>query len=136
MTAYTHDVLIVAPATLQAEANELALAVGESPSDRETFGSITGTNASGDPVLIANAAFTLNLLVKVNPASGPITFPSYVPAEGEEGAGNPALAEAARSVLRIYNEADPRPHQTGELLAIIHTGDVAAAMALAGVARD
>ena len=76
MTQYTHSVTIAVPAPLISDANQLALCLGESASDDQTFTAANWQDADGNLYAVCS---TVAKPVFVELASQPLQAPEHVP---------------------------------------------------------
>ena len=123
MTAYTARVTIICPEAMMADANALALVLGESAGDDRTFRAAGYEDAGGNLYAVASS------LVKpafFTAAGSPLTAPDHAPG------ANLSAASRAQSAVVIYDPADPVQAAPDRLLAI-EGEDAAAALSLAGV---
>lgn len=75
-TEYQHRVTIAVPASLTADANQLALCLGESASDDQTFTATNWQDADGNLYAVCS---TVAKPVFVELASQPLQAPAHVP---------------------------------------------------------
>ena len=76
MTQYTHSVTIAVPAPLISDANQLALCLGESASDDQTFTAANWQDAGGNLYAVCS---TVAKPVFVELASQPLQAPEHAP---------------------------------------------------------
>lgn len=98
MTQYTLRATIAAPAAMLEDANALALCLGESPSDINTFARATHTDADGNEYAVAS---TVAKPVFIEMAAIPLVAPPYYQGVDLDAAGR------AQAVLAIGEQASP-----------------------------
>lgn len=130
MTEYTARVTIIVPAAHIPAANALALVLGESASDDQTFREASWQDATENLYSVASAVVTNNF---INRAGNDLEAPAYAPD------ADLTLAGQAQAILEIWppaDEEDPAPPvpSPDTITAIIHS-DASAALAMAGLSR-
>jgi len=98
MTQYTLRVTIAAPVSMLSDANALALCLGESASDDQTFTAATHTDTSGNEYAVAS---TVAKPVFEDMAAEPMVAPSYAPD------ADVVAATRAQATLNIGDLATP-----------------------------
>ena len=123
MSEYVMRVTIFVPETMIADANQLALCLGQSAADVHTFGAATWQDAGGNLYAVAS---TLATGTFVTSATSQIAAPDFAPDADLTAAGR------AQAALVIYDQQAPVQADPSHILAIIHD-DAQAAISLAGV---
>jgi len=126
MTDYTRRVTIVCPEALIPDANQLALVIGESAADDQTFGTPRYEDASGN-------LYAVSSTVATGAFEGKATTTLEAPAHSPEA--DLTAAERAQAALYIYGVHGTEGAAPGRLWALVEPapGDAKAAIALAGV---
>jgi hypothetical protein len=126
MTDYTRRVTIVCPEAMTADANQLALVLGESPADDQTFGTPRYEDASGNLYAVSSARVKEDF---ENDAATTLLAPAHSPE------ADLTAAERAQAVLYIYGQHGTEGAAPGRLWALVEPvpGDAKAALELAGV---
>ena len=104
MTDYTYRVTIVVPETHMADANQLALVVGESVNDDRTFLSADWRDASDNAYALTSTVATPNLLAKMGTT---LEAPPHAAEADLEAAGR------ARALLHIVTTSEAISAATG-----------------------
>ncbi|GAA6201050.1 hypothetical protein [Aquicoccus sp. SU-CL01552] len=123
MSDYTSRVTIICPEAMVADANQLALVLGESAGDDRTFRAAGYEDAGGNRYAVASS---LVKPVFFTAAGSPLTAPDHAPE------ADLAAASRAQSAVAILDPAAPVQAAPGRVLAI-PGDDAAAALSLAGV---
>ena len=97
-TEYTHRVTIAAPAAHMADANQLALCLGESPADNKTFFAENYEDGAGNLYAVCS---TVAKPIFVERSAEPLSAPDYAPDADLEAASR------AQSILAIGEPAAP-----------------------------
>lgn len=126
MTDYVMRVTIFVPAAMIADANQLALCLGQSAADDQTFGAATWEDAEGN---LYSVASTVARGTFPTAAASSLSAPSFAPDADLTAAGR------AQATLVIYDPEAPVQAGPSRILAIINN-DAAAALALAGVSNS
>lgn len=116
-------VTICVPAAMIADANQLALCLGQSAADDQTFGAATWEDAAGNLYAVAS---TLARGTFATAAASPLSAPAFAPSVDLDAAGR------AQAALVIYDPAAPVQAAPSRILAVIRD-NAAEALALAGV---
>lgn len=123
MTEYVMRVTIFVPEAMIADANQLALCLGQSAADVDTFGAAAWQDARGNRYAVsstvAKAAFPAA-------AAFPLTAPEFAPGADLTAAGR------AQAALVIHDPQSPLQADPSRVLAVIND-DAQAAVAIAGV---
>ena len=123
MSEYVLRVTIFVPEAMIADANQLALCLGQSAADVNTFGSTWYRDAGGNRYAVAS---TLAKAGFPDAAASPLSAPDFAPDADLSAAGR------AQAALVIYSPQSPIQADPSHILAIIHD-DAQAAISLAGV---
>ena len=125
MSDYVMRVTIFAPQAMIADANQLALCLGQSAADDQTFGAATWEDGDGNfyaaTSTMARAAFAAD-------AASPLTAPDFAPDADLVAAGR------AQAALVIYDPDSPVQAGPGRVLAVINDS-AHEAIFIAGVSR-
>lgn len=89
VTVYTSRTTIACPQSMLADANALALALGESAADDQTFRALTLQDASGNLYAVASTVATDTFATR---ASSPLTAPAHAPDADLAAAGRAQAA--------------------------------------------
>jgi len=125
-TSYTHRVTIVCPADLIPDANQLALVLGESPSDDHTFGAPHYEDAGGNLYAVSSTVATGNFQTK---AGSPLQAPGHAPD------ADLVAAARAQAAIYIHGQHGPDGAAPGRLWVSLEPapGNARAALDVAGV---
>jgi len=125
-TDYTRRVTIVCPEAMMADANQLALFLGETCRDDRTFTGASFEDAAGHRYAVSSTVATPNFESK---AALPLVAPSHAPHADLTAAGR---AQAALYIYGVHGNEGAAP---GRLWALVEPapGDAKAALELAGV---
>ena len=116
-------VTIFVPAAMVVDANQLALCLGQSAADAETFGGTDWQDAGGNLYAVAS---TMAKATFPAAAASPLAAPDFAPDVDLVAAGR------AQAALVIYDPQAPVQAGPSHILAIIHD-DAQAAISLAGI---
>ncbi|WP_138423729.1 hypothetical protein [Maritimibacter alexandrii] len=125
MTEYVMRATFVCPEALMADANQLALVVGESPADVHTFAQARFEDAGGNRYAVASSLVKAGFL---QAASSALEAPAHSPGVDLEAAGR------AQAAVTIFDPNAPLAADPARLLTIV-SDDPKGALALAGVTR-
>jgi len=128
MTDYTRRVTIVCPEAMTADANQLALVLGESPADEQTFGAPRYEDALGN-------LYAVSSTVATDAFESKATTTLEAPAHSPEA--DLTAAERAQANLYIYGVNGTEGAAPGRLWALVEPapGNAKAALVEAGVSR-
>ena len=128
MTAYTRRVTIVCSEALIPDANQLALVIGESAADDQTFGPAKWQDASGNLYAVSSTVATGSFESK---ATTTLEAPDHAPDADLTAAGR------AQAAMYIYGAHGTDGAATGRLWALVEPapGDPKQALEWAGVSR-
>ena len=110
MTDYTRRVTIICPEAMTADANQLALVLGESPADDQTFGAPRYEDAPGNLYAVSSTVATGAL-------EGKATTTLEAPAHSPEA--DLTAAERAQAALYIYGVHGTEGATLGRLWAFV-----------------
>lgn len=123
MTKYVDRWTIFVPEAMIADANQLALCLGFTPDDAQTFGAASWQDAGGNLYAVAS---TLAPETFVTSATSQLAAPEFAPDVDLTAAGR------AQAALVIYDPQSPVQADPAYILAIIHD-NAQSAISLAGV---
>lgn len=125
-TQYTRRVTTVCPEAMIADANQLALVIGESAADYQTFGTPRYEDASGNLYAVSSTVATGTF---EGNATSQLEAPDYAPET------DLTAAERAQAALYIYGVHGTGGAAPGRLWALVEPalGNAQAAISLAGV---
>ena len=128
MTDYTRRVTIVCPEAMTADANQLALVIGESAADDKTFKAPTWQDASGNLYAVSSTVATSAFEGK---ATTPLEAPAHAPEVDLTAAGR---AQAALYIYGVHGTGGAAP---GRLWAFVEPApsNPQDAIDLSGVSR-
>lgn len=125
MSRYVMRVTIFVPQAMIADANQLALCLGQSAEDEKTFGAAQWQDASGN---LYSVASTLATEAFSTDAASPLVAPDFAPDVDLTAAGR------AQAALVIYDPDAPVQPGPDRILAIINDSGPAA-ISIAGVSE-
>lgn len=123
MSKYVMRVTIFVPAAMVADTNQLALCLGLSAADAETFGGADWQDADGNLYAVAS---TMAKATFPTAAAALLAAPDFAPDM------DITAASRAQAALVLHDPAAPLPVSPRRILAVIHD-DTAVARALAGI---
>lgn len=125
MTDYVMRVTIFAPQAKIADANQLALCLGQSAADAETFGTAGWKDGAENLYAVAS---TLARASFASDATAPLAAPGFAPDADLAAAGR------AQAALVIHDPDTPVQVSPDRILAVIHNS-AGTALTLAGVTQ-
>lgn len=125
-TAYTHRVTIICPESLIPDANQLALVVGESAADDQTFGAASYSDVDGNLYAVSSTVVTDTFQGK---ATTLLVAPAHAPGADLAAAGR---AQAALYIYGVHGTEGVAPDRLWVLIEAA-PGYPLAALALGGV---
>ena len=123
MTEYVLRVTIFVPEPMVSDANQLALCLGRSLADAQTFGTAVWQDGNGGLYSVASTKAKSSFPTAAGSSLVPPEFAPDVDLEA---------ARRAQAALAIYDPATPVQADPSRILAIIHD-DAQSALTLAGV---
>jgi len=127
-TAYTRRVTTVCPEGMIADANQLALVIGESAADDKTFGTPRYEDASGNLYAISSSVVTGSF---EGNATTTLEAPSHAPE------ADLTAAERAQAAMYVYGQHGTDGASTDRVWVLLEPvpGNAQAAIALSGVTQ-
>ncbi len=120
---YVMRVTIIVPQAKIADANQLALCLGQSAADDQTFGAATWKDAAENLYAVAS---TMVMATFPTSAASTLVAPDFAPSADLVAAGR------AQAALVVYDPDAPVQASTARILAVIHDS-ASAGVTLAGV---